>query len=207
MHKLVTAATSAHLKKIEQLAARITRLEEELVNKVRQVHQLNIAVKELNKEVKEVHKQTQLAREAHLLHLMKDSQNSSLPPSTDRRKPTRSLREKSGRKPGGQVGHPGTTLGFAHQPDRLVVHTPQECYLCGTTLSGSKVLRSERRQVHDLPPQRIEVTEHQAEAKVCGRCGPQNKSGVPGGRECSGAIRGRGAVGGGLPDRLSTPAL
>jgi transposase len=102
-------------------------------------------------------------------------------PSQDRRKRTRSLREKSGRKPGGQVGHPGTTLGFARQPDRLIVHSPADCYLCGSSLGGSEVARTERRQVHDLPPQKIEVTEHQAQTKVCRRCGAKNKAGFPAG--------------------------
>ena len=82
----------------------------------------------------------------HLAHLMKDSQNSSMPPSQDRRKRTRSLRERSGRKPGGQVGHPGTTLRFARQPDRLIVHAPADCYLCGSSLTESEVARTERRQ-------------------------------------------------------------
>lgn len=53
---------------------------------------------ELKKELKEARKQTRQAQERHLAHLMKDSQNSSLPPSQDRRKRTRSLRERSGRR-------------------------------------------------------------------------------------------------------------
>src|SRR5215218_1320441 len=181
VHRLVAAANAAHLRKIEQLTARIARLEEELAGKVRQAHQLNLAVKELNKQLTEARRQTRQARERHLAHLMKDSRNSSLPPSQDRRKRTRSLRERSGRKAGGQVGHPGTTLGFARQPDRLIIHSPADCYLCGSALGGSEVARTERRQVHDLPPQKAEVTEHQAQTKVCRRCGAENKAEFPAG--------------------------
>ena len=119
------------------------------------------------------------AQERHLAHLMKDSHNSSLPPSPDRRKRTRSLRERSGRQPGGQVGHPGTTLDFARQPDRLIIHSPADCYLCGSSLVECQKVRIERRQVHDLPPQKLEVTEHQAQTKVCGRCGAKNKAAFP----------------------------
>ena len=179
VHRLVASANAAHLRKIEQLTARIARLESELAGKVRQVHQLNIVVKDLNAQLKEAKKQPRLAREAHLAHLLKNSQNSSLPPSTDRRKRTRSLREKSGRKSGGQVGHPGTTLGFARRPDGLIIHSHGECYLCGSSLIGSEVARTERRQVHDLPPQKVEVTEHQAQTKVCRRCGAETKGEFP----------------------------
>ncbi|MCA1601653.1 MAG: IS66 family transposase, partial [Acidobacteria bacterium] len=94
---------------------------------------------------------------------------------------TRSLREKSGKKVGGQPGHPGTTLVFVDQPEHLVIHSPEACDLCGSSLGESEVTGSERRQVHDLPPQRVEVTEHQSQTKVCGRCGTKNKAKFPAG--------------------------
>jgi len=179
VHGLVVSATAAHLQKIEHLTARIARLEDELSNRARQVHQLTRTVKELNKELKEARAQTRLAREAHLAHVLKNSQNSSRPPSTDRRMRTMSLRERSGRKAGGQVGHPGATLSFVDKPDCLVIHSPESCRLCGSELKSSKVLGSEHRQVHDLPPQKIEVTEHLVYTKVCGRCGAKNKGEFP----------------------------
>jgi transposase len=181
VYKLVAAARAAHLQKIEQLNARVNRLEAELSNRVRQIHQFNLTIKGLNKQLKEAQQQTRLAREAHLAHLLKNSQNSSRPPSTDAHKRTRSLGEKSGRKPGGQVDHPGTTLGFVSKPDRFIIHAPETCQLCGTSLCGSEVTGSERRQVYDLPPQKVEVTEHQAQTRVCGRCGMNNKAKFPAG--------------------------
>lgn len=117
VQRLVGCATAAHLQRIEQLSGRINRLEEELASKVRQVHQLDLTVKDLNKQLREARDQTRLAREAHLATAMKNSKNSSLPPSMDRRKRTRSLREKSGRKQGGQVGHRGATKEVVDVPD------------------------------------------------------------------------------------------
>lgn len=181
VRRRVAAATAAHLGKIERLTARIRRLEEELAVKAWQLHQLDLAVKELNQQLKEARRQTRQAQERHLAHLLKDSHNSSLPPSQDRRQRTRSLRERSGRKPGGQVGHPGATLGLVDEPDRLIIHAPQSCHLCGSSLVESQVARTERRQVHDLPPQKIEVTEHQAQTKVCRRCGAENRAEFPAG--------------------------
>jgi hypothetical protein len=53
--------------------------------------------------------------------LNQNSQNSSKPPSTDvfcgeKPKP-KSTRKKSGKKPGGQEGHPGKTLEMFENPD------------------------------------------------------------------------------------------
>lgn len=181
VYKLVASATASHLQKIEQLTARINRLEGELSHKARQVHQLNLMVKDLNRQLKEARQQTRLAREAHLATVMKNSQNSSKPPSTDPRERTKSLREQSGKKIGGQVGHPGATKAFVEKPNRLRIHAPEACHFCGSSLGDSEVTGSERRQVYDLPPQKIEVTEHQAQTRVCNKCGAKNKAGFPAG--------------------------
>jgi transposase len=181
VQRLVASANSAHLQRIEQLSGRIAHLEEELSSRVRQIHQLNQTVKDLSKQLREAREQTHLAREAHLARVLKNSQNSNLPPSRDPCKRTKSLREKSGRKPGGQVGHRGASREFVEKPDQLVIHAPESCSLCGSSLNEAEVERSERRQVHDLPPQRIEVTEHLAQTKVCVRCGMKNKAKFPAG--------------------------
>jgi len=99
LHRLVTTATAAHLQKIEQLTGRIIRLEAELAGRVRQVHQLSLTVKDLTKQLREAQAQTRLAREAHLATVMKNSQNSSKPPSTDHRKRTKSCGRRVERKP------------------------------------------------------------------------------------------------------------
>ena len=68
--------------------------------------------------------------------LGKNSQNSSKPPSSDgfKKPPPKSLREKSGKKSGGQPGHKGETLRQVETPDVVVDHTPSVCS-CGTDLS------------------------------------------------------------------------
>jgi transposase len=113
--------------------------------------------------------------------LAQNSQNSSRPPSSDRSRPRdrqprtdappkpKSLRGKSGRKPGGQRGHLGQTLEFCNQPKEIQVHRLQEC-ACGEDLSRRPAEDFECRQVFDLPPLQLECTEHRAEIKECPCC-------------------------------------
>jgi transposase len=107
--------------------------------------------------------------------LAKDSHNSGKPPSSDglkRQLPrTRSLRRKTGKKPGGQLGHPGETLHLVAEPDAVVEHRPGVCATCQSALeSDAVVVARERRQVRDLPPVRLRVTEHQALSLRCPAC-------------------------------------
>jgi len=104
----------------------------------------------------------------------KNSQNSSKPPSSDGyQKPApKSLRQKSDKKSGGQQGHKGHTLEPVEKPDHTIVHKLTLCPCgCGADLSRRTVTRVERRQVFDLPPQKLEVTEHVVEFKICPRSG------------------------------------
>lgn len=102
--------------------------------------------------------------------LAQTSRNSSQPPSTDGyAKPApQSLRKPSGLQSGGQPGHPGHTLKPVNKPDRIIPHRLTRCSCgCGRSLRQEPVLRHEKRQVFDLPPQTLFVTEHQAEVKRC----------------------------------------
>ncbi len=116
--------------------------------------------------------------------LRQNPRNSSKPPSSEGlAKPApRSLRKKSGRRPGGQDGHKGTTLAQVARPDREVRHEPGCCGNCGAGLAGRPVTAVERRQVFDLPAVRAEVTEHQLIERECG-CGHRTKGTAPAGAE------------------------
>ncbi len=112
--------------------------------------------------------QTQL--EALQARLAQTSRNSSKPPSTDgyTQPAPQSLRKPSGLKSGGQPGHPGNTLKPVDKPDVIIPHRLTRCSCgCGRSLRHEPVLRHEKRQVFDLPPQKLIVIEHQAEVKRC----------------------------------------
>jgi transposase len=101
--------------------------------------------------------------------LAADSHNSNKPPSTDGfRKPhkPKSLRQKTGKKSGGQPGNPGKTLIRVENPDHVVVHAPPTiCDACAAPLPEPIV--TETRQVFDLPVIRYEVTEHRVLQTMC----------------------------------------
>jgi transposase len=101
-----------------------------------------------------------------------DSHNSGKPPSSDgTARSTYPKRTKSQRKPGGQPGHEGVRLKRVEHPDQVVVHRAVRCGGCGTSLRRQPLQGYHRRQVFDVPPIRVEVTEHRSEIKCCPACG------------------------------------
>lgn len=126
----------------------------------------------------------QLTARVHDLEtqLAKNSSNSGKPPSSDGlKKPlkTKSQRIRSGKRPGAQDGHQGKTLQQVDNPDITILHSPEACQGCGHSLShiGGNLL--ETRQAFDIPEPKIEVTEHQVEAKTCPCCGKISKAVFP----------------------------
>ncbi|MBA3489514.1 MAG: IS66 family transposase [Longispora sp.] len=101
-----------------------------------------------------------------------NSRNSSKPPSSDGlAKPApKSLRGRSGKKPGGQPGHSGAALMQVADPDERLRHEPEACSGCGGDLGDAPEVGIQRRQVFDLPPITVQVTEHQLIERRCS-CG------------------------------------
>lgn len=158
---LVEGLVAGFGEQLERVAARVTTVEAE-----------NVA---LRSEV-----------QALRTRLVKDSHNSSKPPSSDgpggpsgMKRVPKSLRTVSGRRPGGQPGHPGHTLTLVDEPDQIVLHQPAVCVACGLELAAAPVLRTERRQVVDLPVVRAQVVEHQAETRGCAGCGQATTAPFP----------------------------
>jgi transposase len=118
--------------------------------------------------------------------LDKDSSTSSKPPSSDspyKKKPKdRSLRGRSGRRPGKQPGAQSSTLKQSADPDHTVECGPVACGCCGRDLADVPVTGMQKLQVFEAaaPPPPV-VTEYQVLAKECPGCGETTAGLAPAG--------------------------
>src|SRR6266568_5006057 len=122
-----------HLRDENRLLREQASLQQELIT--RQQEQITLLERELSMQQEQLTQFAELVK-ALQARLAKDSHNSHLPPSSDRfsRQP-KSLRKKSGKKPGGQEGHPGKTLLFSPCPDEVIVHPMDRCAQCQADLT------------------------------------------------------------------------
>jgi transposase len=116
--------------------------------------------------------------------LGKDSSTSSKPPSSDspykKKSRDRSLRGRSGRRPGKQPGAQSSTLKQSGDPGQRVECAPAACGCCGADLGDAAVIGVQKRQVFEAsPPPPPTVVEYQVQAKVCGRCGTVTEGVAP----------------------------
>jgi transposase len=166
----IIASLSKELAKVKQT---LTRQSQELLALQQLNHQLLRRIRELEHEVE---RGAPVARDSH---------NSSMPPSSDppwkKALRTRSLRKKSGLMVGGEPGHRGATLNQSERPDHVITHAPQTCHGCGAVLHEAEVAETECRQVFDLPPVKMIVTEHRRETRRCRRCGTKAQAEFPAG--------------------------
>lgn len=125
---------------------------------------------ELNQRVKKLEDQ-----------VSKQSRNSSKPPSSDGlvKPKTQSLRRSDGRQVGGQPGHTGHTLKMVDNPEQIEIHVLSACPHCTADLADVTAGAYVRRQVFDVPPVQLEVTEHRAEIKHCPACGCSVQAAFP----------------------------
>jgi len=134
-----------------------------------QIAEQSELIQQLQAQATEQQKQLQSLQD----QVAKNSHNSGKPPSSDglKKPKPRSLRQKGQHPKGGQPGHKGNTLKIVAEPDQVQVHQVNYCPHCQSDLSAIEAVGYEKRQVFDVPPVRLEVTEHQAEVKSCPDCG------------------------------------
>src|SRR5437899_2574139 len=120
-----------------------------------------------------------------LARLGNNSSNSSVPPSAnplDAPKPV--AKQPTGRKPGGQPGHP-PYLKQLLPPERVttvVPFIPERCVHCDALLPAEPQPHDPpptRHQVAELPPLAALITEYQGHARTCPCCGEVTHAAIP----------------------------
>lgn len=123
-------------------------------------------IESLESQIKEFTEKLVLSKSC----LNQNSRNSSKPPSTDyssKGKPNpKSLRKKSGKKPGGQEGHSGRTLEKVDNPDQVIEYSLNCCEECGHNFSSIEVEAYEKRRVFDISPVNLIAKEHRSQIKT-----------------------------------------
>lgn len=170
----------------KELLRLINLLEKEAAARAADQIAFRLTISELNATIGRLQETIgNLLEENRLLKTpIKNSRNSSIPPSKDenRLKKTNSLRESSGKSPGGQDGHQGSTLKMISIPDIVIEHKSLFCNCCGLSLDGQECQLIARRQVIDIPPIQPVYTEHKVYRSVC-LCGHQTNATFPVGVE------------------------
>lgn len=161
---------------------KLSSMEQTISEQGADISQLHRIINQKDKEIHVLKKRLSKYEEPD-----KDSHNSSIPPSQEsipakavRR--TQSLRKKSERKTGGQLGHPGSTLETSGSPDFIEEHKSHYCECCGVSLEEAESVCTGVSQVVDIPLPRPQVKEHRSFDVTCS-CGHVNKCSLP--KECS----------------------
>lgn len=174
---------------IEQQAVIIRSLQAEIKDLIARVESLTTALAESesrriadNNTNQAIIRDLQTRNDELTAQTSRNSKNSSQPPSADgyNKPEPRSLRPKNtGRKNGGQPGHPGTTLRQNDRPDQVISCHPEKCDGCGENLNNTLAVSYQRRQVVDLPPLQLVWIEYQLEQVVCPCCRHLNRGVAP----------------------------
>ena len=114
----------------------------------------------------------------------RNSKNSSMAPSKDspQAREQRGKKRSSGKKQGGQPGHPGRHRKMVADPDRVVEHWPTTCRGCGGELAEADAAVAGEPVCHQVSEVivRVEVTEHRRMRLRC-ECGTCTLAELPDG--------------------------
>jgi len=174
----------------ENLRRELADREKRIADQSKQITDLGKENADLGKENADLGKQNaDLERKLGLRQ--QNSTTSSKPPSSDglagkQRVRCSSHRKKSGRKPGGQPGHPGhhRELVPPERVNEVIPLYPAQCRHCEESFSKRDQTRAaagepQRHQVTELPKIEAHITEYQCHQLQCARCGRTTQAALP----------------------------
>ena len=182
VNEKVTDISEALLTMTEEM-----RLMRETINSQHaEICNLNRNTEALHKEIRNLKKENESLRTqlAKYESPDKNSGNSSTPPSKENMKDeavrrTKTLRKPTGRKPGGQEGHEGSTLKMTQAPDETEGIAANYCTKCGASLEDCERILDYVTQVVSIPDLKPVVKEIRHYITVCKQCGERIQSHAP----------------------------
>ena len=165
--------------KMQLMSETISSQHAEICQLNREVNKLHTDMRERDKHIEDLK-----ARLAKYEAPNKDSGNSSTPPSKENMKAeairrTKTLRKPTGKKPGGQEGHEGSTLKMTETPDETEDIAASFCTKCGSSLEDCERILDYVTQVISLPELKPIVKEIRHYITVCKNCGERIQSHAP----------------------------
>ena len=166
------------------------RLQSDIERLRRKVSDQDKRIADQDKQITDLGKQNaDLERKLGLK--LQNSTTSSKPPSSDglagkQRARCVSQRKKSGRRPGGQPGHPGhhRDLFPPERVNEVVPIYPPQCRHCEKAFGERDRARAaqaeaQRHQVTELPKIEAHITEYQCYKLRCAKCGKRTQAALP----------------------------
>lgn len=158
--------------KLESLEYAHPNVKEYIERLVSTAETISMENRVLQKEVNRLNEQLRIYK-ARLFEFApkntkKDSHNSHQPPSRDhfqKLKKTKSLREKTFRQVGGQPRHVGSNLKWFSEPNEVKTNILNNCLNCKNSLKEVNPLGSEKRQVIDLIPPKLNAIEYHSKKR------------------------------------------
>ena len=170
---------------LKYLASELNSMRQTIDSQHAEICRLNRKVEAQSKEIRTLKKENSSLhkRLSKYEQPPKDSNNSSIPPSKENVKSevvrrTNSLREKSDKSVGGQLGHQGHTRKMVDVPDEVIEHSSHYCHNCGRDISALEATLEYTTQEIDMPLIVPIIKEHRHSAKVC-TCGCHNRPYAP----------------------------
>jgi hypothetical protein len=150
----------------QELEAKVCRLEKDK-------QELEAKVCRLEKELE------QLKEKLNKLS-QRNSENSSLPPSSDGyKKKSKGFESKVKKKRGPKYGHEGTTRNSFERIDNQIELNLKNCRVCSTPLERVESAPVRQSQIAELVSQPVEVNEYQRPLYRCPSCGWQGYADLP----------------------------
>ena len=172
----ISEALLAMTEEMRRMRETIDSQHSEICRLSRLVESYNVELHKRDKRIEELEKKLSTYETPG-----KNSGNSSTPPSKESMKDenirrTKTLRKPSGRKPGGQQGHEGSTLRMTDKPDETEDVAANYCTKCGASLEDCERILDYVTQVVSIPDLKPVVKEIRHYITVCKRCGERIQS-------------------------------